>query len=111
MKVTTGTGYGALSGNLVISDKFELKTSLDFSEYDIEVIRYAIMRFMRKNKIMMDKYITASYKKRLSKGVDRKASYDTIDIPAKILELPGARALINVTISDNQIVIDRLEVR
>lgn len=97
MKMTIGTGYGALSCELSTALDMPFTTQIDCGEYTSDTIRYAVCRFLRKNRNARDKYVTMSYKMRFAKGKARRAKRCRFVAPAKLLELPGA--CVHVTLS------------
>ena len=97
MKMTTGIGYGALSCKLSTASDMSFTAQFDCGEYASDTIRYAVCRFLRKNRKACDKYVTMSYKMRFEKGKARRPKRCWFVAPAKALELPGAS--INVTLS------------
>lgn len=89
MKMTVGTGYGALSCELSVADDMVFTSEVSCEGYAAESIRYAICRFLRKNRQACNRYVTMSYKMRFAKGKARKAKRCRFTAPAKLLELPG----------------------
>lgn len=89
MKMTIGTGYGALSCELSVADDMVFTSEVSCEGYLAESIRYAVCRFLRKNRQACDRYVTMSYKMRFAKGKARKAKRCRFTAPAKLLELPG----------------------
>lgn len=89
MKMTIGTGYGSLSCGLSVADDMAFTSEVSCEGYMAESIRYAVCRFLRKNRQACGRYVTMSYKMRFAKGKARKAKLCKFTAPAKLLELPG----------------------
>ncbi len=98
MKLSVGTDYSKLACELSVSPKMTCSTQVECGDYDLSTIGYAACRYLRRNVVAREKYITMSYRMRFATGRDRRAQRCCLVVPAKLLELPGETVSIAMTV-------------
>ena len=109
MKLTTGTGYGALSCQISVSKDMVFHSEVPCNGLEIEAAGYAVCRFLKHSPKCANKYIRASYRMRLASGKARRSRTCWLSGPAKALQLPGAWVRIQLRVKPEGVSVERVE--
>lgn len=109
MKLTTGTGYGAISCNIEASKAMLFTTEVPCNGLGTEAAGYAVCRFLKKDPKTAYRYIRESYRLRLASGKKRKSRFCWLSGSAHALELPGAWVRIQLRVDPEGITVERVE--
>ncbi len=107
MKLTTGTGYGALTCDLSVSPNLSFYTKTD-CDLELDSIGYAACRFLRHTNKLCRTYVKKSYDLRFAKGKARKPVRCFFVAPSALMELPGAWTHVRITVSPAGVVVDHV---
>lgn len=110
MKLSIGTDYSKLACELNVSPKMTCSAQVDCGDYDLPTIGYAACRYLRRNAVAREKYVTMSYRMRFATGRNRRAQRRCLVVPAKLLELPGETASIAMTVDPFGITIENVSI-
>ena len=88
MKLTTGTGWGAVSCQISPAQDVTVENRLRFHP-ETDTVCYAVCRFFTKTPALCRAYARESYRMRLAKGKGRRPQRHRITLPAPLLELPA----------------------
>ena len=107
MKMTSENEYGSYACELIAAK--ELRFHADFPcDVELDTVRYAVCRFLRKSKSLCKEYVKESYRLRLASGKGRKTKRRWCLAPAALLELPGAWVHIGVSISATGVTVEQV---
>ena len=106
MKMTSGSGYGALGCALKVSDNLKVSSEVDCGELAEETIGYAVCRFLMHSRLACDRYVTLSYHKRFGRGKRRVPCCCHLELPASALGLPGKWASIVLSVDAIGVVVE-----
>ena len=109
MKLSTGTGYGAISCNITVSKDMLFTSEVPCNRLGTEAAGYAVCRFLKRSPKDAYRYIRESYRLRLASGKNRRRKTCWLSGPARALELPGAWVRIQLCISPEGISVERVE--
>ena len=109
MRLTTGTGYGAISCNIAVSKDMLFTSEVPCNGLETDAAGYAVCRFLKKSPKDAYRYIRESYRLHLATGKGRKSKFCWLSGPAKSLELPGAWVRIRLCVNPEGITVERVE--